>query len=114
MSAGAMKYGNKKITTDDGTFDSKKEWKRWEELKLLRRAGEISNLYRQVPYGLIPKQRDDTGKVIEREVTYVADFTYVTKDGEHVVEDAKGMRTKDYILKRKMMLYFHGIRIKEV
>ena len=80
---------------------------------------------RQVKYILIPVQREpDTkgprggvkkGKVIEREVTYYADFVY--KDlatGETVVEDTKGIRTHDYIIKRKLMLYVHGIRIREV
>jgi len=109
-----MKYGNKKIVTEDGEFDSQREYRRWCELKLLQRAGEISNLNRQVAFGLIPSQRDEKGKVIEREVKYVADFTYFERDGTFVVEDSKGMRTKEYIIKRKLMLKEHGIRIKEV
>ena len=109
-----MKYGNRKITTEDGTFDSKREYQRWCELKLLQRAGEIVNLNRQVTFGLIPSQRDEKGKVIERDVKYVADFTYFQPDGTFVVEDAKGMRTPEYIIKRKLMLKEHGIRIKEV
>lgn len=67
-----------------------------------------------MPFDLLPAQYDErTGKLIERGVRYVADFVYQT-DGFTVVEDTKGMRTKDYVLKRKMMLYFHGIRIQEV
>ena len=61
-----------------------------------------------------PKGGKKPGKVIEREVSYVADFMYGTKDGKLIVEDVKGIRTKEYILKRKMLLHFYGIRIKEV
>ncbi len=101
------KYGNIKTITSDGiTHDSQKEANRWCELKLLQRAGKISDLQRQVSYELLPKQDG------ERAVHYVADFVYV-ENGREVVEDAKGKRTKEYILKRKMMLYFHGIKIKE-
>lgn len=86
---------------------------RWHELKLMERAGLISDLRRQVPFGLIPNLKDDSGRVIERAVKYVADFCYI-QDGEAVVEDVKGLRTREYVLKRKMMLYFHGIRVKEI
>lgn len=109
-----MKYGNRKVKTEDGTFDSVKEFSRWQELKLLQRAGEIYDLQRQVPFVLIPTQRDDRGKVIEREVKYIADFTYRNKDYRLIVEDTKGMKTKEYIIKRKLMLYRNGIRIQEV
>ena len=108
------KYGNRIIQTEDGKFDSKREYKRWCELKLLEKAKIVSNLQRQVPFILIPSQKDkDTGKVVEREVKYVADFVY-TMDGKTVVEDTKGMRTPDYIIKRKLMLERHGIKIEEV
>ena len=116
------KYHARKITTTEGNFDSGKEYRRWCELKLLERAGKISALCRQQTYTLIPEQREsDTigprggvkrGRVIERAVYYVADFVY-RKDGETVVEDSKGMRTKDYIIKRKLMLWVYGIRILE-
>jgi hypothetical protein len=52
------------------------------------------------------------GKLLEREVAYIADFVY-TEDGKRIVEDSKGFKTKDFIIKRKLMLYMHGIRIKE-
>lgn len=107
-----MKYHNKKITRDGETYDSVKEYRRSCELKLMERAGVITDLKRQVKFELIPSQKVD-GKVVERTVNYVADFVY-EQDGKTVVEDVKGVRTKDYILKRKMLLYFHGIRIKEV
>ena len=100
-----MKYGNRKVETEDGTFDSVKEYSRWQELKLMERAGEIYELQRQVPFVVIPAQRDDRGKLVEREVRYIADFTYREKCGNRlVVEDTKGMKTREYILKRKMML----------
>lgn len=106
------KYGSKKIAADGMTFDSRKEYFRWHELSLLERAGMISGLQRQVRFELIPSQRID-GKVVERPVHYVADFVY-QENGQTVVEDTKGFKTKDYILKRKMMLHTHGIRIREV
>lgn len=118
-----MKYNNKKVIVDGITFDSKKEARRYKELKLLERAGQIQNLELQKEYELIPTQREaDTvgvrggikrGKVIEHAVKYKADFVY-TENGETVVEDTKGMRTKDYVIKRKLMLYVHQIRIREV
>lgn len=119
----SKKYGNKKIYADGEVFDSKKEYRRWNELIMLVKAKEITGLQRQVKYVLIPAQREPDltgprggirrGKLIEREVAYIADFVYTDRDGNTVVEDCKGVRTKEYILKRKMMLFFHGIRIKE-
>lgn len=106
------KYGNKKVEVNGIVFDSKKEARRWLELDMLAKAGEIQNLQRQVPYLLIPSQSVD-GKVVERAVSYVADFVY-KQDGKTVVEDTKGHKTKDYILKRKMMLFFYGVQIREV
>ena len=107
-----QKYGNRKIIRDGIEFDSIKECQRYCELKLMQRAGVISDLKMQVPFELIPTQRID-GKVVERATNYIADFVY-QQDGQKVVEDTKGFRTKDYILKRKLMLWIHGIRIREV
>ena len=90
-----------------------KEARRWRELQLLERAGEISYLRRQVEFVLIPNQRDPNGKIIERQCKYVADFVY-WENGEIVVEDTKGVKTKEYIIKRKLMLQNFHIRIKEV
>ena len=106
------KYGADTVTWNGEVFDSKKELGRYLELSLLQRAGKIQDLKRQVRFELIPAQKED-GKLVERAVSYVADFVYMM-DGKKIVEDTKGFRTKDYILKRKMMLFFHGIRIKEV
>lgn len=118
------KYKNHKIEVDGLVFDSQKEARRWQELKLLEAAGEISELQRQVKYTLIPAQREPDktgkrggvikGKLIEREIAYIADFAYKDKDGAQIVEDVKGVATPEYILKRKMMLYFHGVQISEV
>jgi len=111
------KYGAKKVIVDGIAFDSQKEARRWCELKLLERAGEIYDLQRQVPFVVIPVQKDERGKVIERECKYVADFVYKNKGSlRSVVEDVKSpaTRTKEYIIKRKLMLYRNGIRIKEV
>ena len=107
------KFGNKKVDLDGITFDSKREANRWAELKLMEKAGEISELDRQFPFILIPSQKDEKGKVIERECRYVADFVY-KENGKFVVEDTKGFRTPDYIIKRKLMLYNLGIWIREV
>lgn len=127
------KYKAKKTEVDGITFDSMKEAKRYQELKILEAAGQIKDLRLQVAYELIPAMREpDTigkrggkikGKLIERAVIYKADFVYLEKldipfsdqeKWEEVVEDVKGMRTKEYILKRKLMLYRYGIRIREV
>lgn len=108
------KYHSRKITKDGEVFDSVKEYRRWCELKLLERGKAIADLNRQVKFNLIPAQKDPaTGKVVERACDYIADFVYW--DGKkYVVEDTKGFKTKDYIIKRKLMLYVHGIRIREV
>lgn len=123
---GQGKYHNNKLVRDGEVFDSQKEYKRYCELDLLQKAGMICGLKRQVKFVLIPAQREpDTvgkrggkriGKVIERECAYYADFTYYTKEGEYVVEDVKSEATKteQYKIKRKLMLYIHGIRIIEV
>lgn len=123
------KYHAEKITVNGITFDSKKEARRWLELTALEQAGKIHDLRRQVKYLLIPEQRErcteiyksgpkkgqfKPGRVLERECAYYADFDYYTEDGTHVVEDVKGMRTKEYRLKRKMLLYKYQIRISEV
>ena len=104
------KYHNTKTTLDGITFDSKKEATRYAELKLLSRSGLIQNLRLQVPFELIPKQAG------ERAVKYIADFVY-DENGETVVEDTKSEITRanpTYILKRKLLLWVHGLRIKEV
>lgn len=107
------KFHARKVTVNGIKFDSKKEANRYCELKLLQRAGKIQNLQRQVRYLLIPAQYDEEGKKIESYCNYIADFVY-KENGKLVVEDVKGVRTKEYIIKRKLMLSVYGIRIKEV
>lgn len=118
------KYRNRKVSRYGKTFDSMKEARRYAELMLLEKAGEISELRTQVRFVLIPTQYEQKwdsrlnvtvkGKLIERECSYVADFVYRDKDGLTVVEDTKGYKTKDYIIKRKLLLFRYGIRIREV
>lgn len=124
------KYGAEKqtITNSDGSviiFDSKKEARRFMELRYLEQCGKIRDLQRQKKYILIPAQREpDTigkrggiikGRLIERECAYIADFVYYdTEQEQTIVEDTKGIKTPEYIIKRKLMLYVHGIRIQEV
>ena len=107
------KYGNKEAVVNGERLDSKKEAKRYIDLMIMLKAGHITNLRRQVKYVLIPSQKID-GKVVERECSYIADFVYKDRNGNTVVEDTKGFRTPEYKIKRKMMLYVHGIRIKEI
>lgn len=114
----SSKYHAKKVTVDGVTFDSRKEANRFCELKWLERAGKIENLQRQVKFELTPAAKDHAGKVFEKSSSYTADFVYdeVLPMGlrRQIVEDVKGYRTKEYILKRKMMLFRYGIRIREV
>ena len=122
------KYGNTKITVNGIQFDSKREAARYQELKLLERAGVISFLERQTKFQLIPDQHAPSnavytkgprkgqrkpGKLLEKECSYIADFCYI-QNGETVVEDAKGYRTEVYRIKKKLMLERYGIQIREV
>ena len=119
------KYHSKKVQLNGMTFDSKKEAKRWQELSFKQDLGVIADLQRQVKYILIPAQREPDrtgprggkikGKLLEREVSYIADFVYrdLLTD-KTVVEDTKGFRTTDYIIKRKLMLERYQIQIREI
>ena len=106
------KFHAKKVTTEDGTFDSKAEYRRWEELKLLQRAGHISRLKRQVPYVVIPSSDRF------RKTEYIADFEYTDKEGKKVIEDVKGCRRGPayalFAIKKKLMYQEHGIEVVEV
>ena len=98
------KYHNKKTKG----FDSAKEWRRNQELETLQRAGEISELNRQVPFVLMPSYTiaDETtrqGFRTVREIRYIADFTYRLKDGTRIIEDVKGMQTDVFKIKRKLL-----------
>ena len=95
------KYGSKKVIVDGITFDSKRESNRYCELKLLERGGKIKDLTLQPKFELQPSFRKN-GKTI-RAINYVADFTYYDfEKRRNVVEDVKGFKTKEYLLKKKM------------
>lgn len=104
------KYNNQKIRVGGEVFDSKREYNRWCELRLLERSGIICNLQRQVKFRLIDSQK--TPERTERPCDYIADFVYY-ENGKRVVEDCKGMRTDVYKIKRKLMLEKYNISIKE-
>lgn len=100
----ASKYHNRKTKG----FDSAKEWRRNQELEALQRAGEISELSRQVPFVLMPSFAiaDETTKQgfrTVREIRYIADFTYRLKDGTRIIEDVKGIQTDVFKIKRKLL-----------
>ena len=118
------KYKAKKTVVDNICFDSKKEANRYLYLRDAQKRGDISNLQMQVKYVLIPAQYEEAregkragkikGRLLERECSYRADFQYIDKDGNLVVEDVKGVKLPAYKIKKKLMLYVHGIRITEV
>ena len=116
------KKGNKYNAKRSGTHASKKEHGRAQTLRLWEKAGIITNLREQVRYELLPSQYGTCGTdfkgrevkvLLERPLSYVADFVY-EMEGQTVVEDTKGFRNKEYIIKRKLMLHIYGIRIKEI
>lgn len=124
------KYHNKKVVIDGIEFDSQKEGHRYRELCLMQQAGEIGRLRLQVPFELIPNQYEivtvqlktkskEVKRLVERRVEYVADFVYDDLEkGETVVEDVKGYKMGGaydiFKIKRKLMLYVYGIKVKEL
>jgi hypothetical protein len=96
------KYGNRKVEIDGYTFDSQKEARRYQELKLLQLSGEITGLELQPSFILIPSYTYQGRKV--RKMEYRADFAYL-ENGKRVVEDVKGMKTEKYRIKKKLLLY---------
>ena len=106
------KYRNVRTVLDGHTFDSEREMERYAELRLMERAGEISELQLQPVFELIPAVKEN-GKVVQRAITYKGDFSYI-RNGSVVVEDAKGVKTDVYKLKKKMMRALLGIVVQEV
>lgn len=98
------KYKNVKT----GRYASKREATHAERLKLLERAGEISDLEEQPKFLLIPAQPG------MRPTFYYADFSYVDRDGVRHVIDVKGFRTEVYRLKKKLVAFVHNVVIEEV
>lgn len=121
-SLGRNKFHNTKVEVDGIKFDSKKEAKRYQKLKILESEGIIRDLERQKVYELIPKMPLEAPRInskgncsyCERAVVYKADFAYRTAQGKLVVEDVKGIRTPEYIIKRKLMKQKYNIEIREV
>ena len=116
------KYHSRKSVVDGIVFDSGREACRYQQLKLLEKANKITGLALQVKFELLPAQYEETvevftkgpkkgqpkrGKCIEKAVFYVADFVFC-ENGMMIVEDAKGCRTKDYIIKRKLFRWRYG------
>lgn len=110
------KYGSKKVIIDGIKFDSKKEGKRYLELKLLEKANEIKNLELQKVFELQPSFKKN-GKTY-RKITYKADFCYFSiKENKYICEDVKSPATKTqvYMIKKKMLLYkYENIEFREV
>jgi len=135
MRTARSKYGARKAVADGIVFASAKERDRYLFLRDAQARGEIGGLTLQPRYELVPAVREDAGaglkakagtggRVVQRAIHYVADFSYVrSSDGAEVVEDVKMGRDersarrflpRDYLLKRKMMLALLGIRVREV
>lgn len=122
------KFNAHKVEVDGITFASRKEARRYGQLKALEQAGLISDLELQKPYELIPNICEPNsvgarggvkkGKVIERKCVYIADFVYKDKDGKTVVEDTKGCKYGSgyqlFKIKKKLLLWRFGLHIKEV
>lgn len=102
--AKASKYHSQKVTVDGILFDSKKEAHYYRELLLLKRAGEVIKIDLQPEFELQSGYRNRDGLWV-RPIKYRADFRVTYKSGLVVVVDTKGFRTKDYLLKKKMLLY---------
>lgn len=119
------KYRARRCECMGERFDSEGEMRRWLYLLDAQRRGELAGLRRQVRYELVPAQWEELTVELktrtktvrhcaERAVEYVADFAYTLPDGTEVVEDYKGVRTPEYRLKRKLMLWLRGVRVREV
>ena len=99
------KFNAMKVTIDGVTFDSKKEAARYQELRLMERAGLIKDLELQPEYELIGAYRRQDGKWIQA-IKYRADFRYLdTQTCKRIVEDVKGMQTQVYLIKKKILLW---------
>lgn len=105
------KYRNKKVTVDGEKYDSKREYNRYQQLRMMEQAGKIVDLKRQVKYELAPSVTIRGKK--RPPLRYFADFVYI-ENGQTIVEDAKGTPTKEYRIKRHLMKSVHGIDIQEV
>jgi hypothetical protein len=114
MGGQMSKYSNETAMVDEIGFDSRKEARRYKELKLLEKGGVIKDLRLQPHYELQPKYKKNGSTV--RSITYVADFEYYDNEKQKlVIEDVKGMKTKTYRLKKKIFEYkYPDLEITEV
>lgn len=115
-SAAGSKYRNVRTALDGLTFDSAKESRRWAELRLLERAGRITELQRQVPYELAPSVKFQESRRAQPPLRLVVDFQY-KENGALVLEDVKGgeaTRTDAFRIKRHLLLHLHGLHIRIV
>ena len=110
------KYGNHKVTFQGMKYDSKKEAQRHYELKLLQRAGEITELKTQIPFVLLDSVNiiKNGKKSKQSAVKYIADFVYINDLGIEVVEDVKGYKTSEYKKKKKIVEHLFKIKITEI
>lgn len=107
------KYRNKKVVVDGLTFDSRKEAHRWVQLRQMQDNGRITDLQRQVTFQLAPSVLLHGEFRRKRALTYTADFTYTDEGGNLVIEDAKGLQTKEFRIKAHLMKAYlgHDIRL---
>ncbi len=111
--ASKNKYGNKKLVIDDHKFDSKREARRYQELKMMLRSGVITDLELQKPFVLQETCKNGNGETVRR-IKYVADFVY-KQNGVTIVEDTKGFRNSVYLLKKKIFEHkFYPLVIREI
>ena len=111
------KFKAMKVELDGMTFDSKKEHRRYIELKAMQQRSEIRDLKHHTKFELAPKTKIEGEKRAKPALRYFADFTYYRSTGEFVVEDVKSVATKEstvYKMKRHMMLAIHGIEVREI
>lgn len=114
MRKGFKKYQNKPQEVDGIKFSSKKEAREYSRLKLLQDRGDIKGLKIQVKFDF-----PIGGKVVRfvdsnRILTYIADFEYFDMYGNRKVVDVKGFKTRDYLIKKALMMAVHGILVEEV
>lgn len=99
------KYAAKKVVTEEGTFDSRMEYKRWCQLRKMQRVGEIAELERQIVFEFIVNE--------VRIGKFTADHRYLDlSTGQVVVEDVKGVLVRDVGLRLRLMKALHGIEVK--
>ena len=112
-----MNMFGEKVAVDGETYNCMNDYYIWCDLRQLEIDGKISELKKYVKYVLVPAQRDEEGKLVEHEVSYIADFEYIM-DGKKIAEDtthyARGASYQLFSIKRNLMLYKFGIKINEL